>query len=128
MADDAKPGIRLLEVDDPAGGLMAYASQKGEMDEAIIDALYQRFDDAKAAGTKVRVYTEIAGMPSVDASMILDKMKRLGAIMSTLERMAIVGDAGWLDVYAKIIDPLTKPDIKHFTTQQRDEALAWVRG
>jgi hypothetical protein len=128
MTDDAKPGLRLLEADDPAGGLIAYAMKKGEMDEAILDAVYKRFDDAAAAGTKLRIYTEIEGIPSMDASMILDKLKRLGTLMSALERMAIVGDAGWLDVYVKIMDPLTKPDMKHFATDEKDEALAWARG
>ena len=43
------------------------------------------------------------------------------------ERMAIVGDAAWMGLYAKIVDPITKPDIKHFTLDQRDETIAWIR-
>ena len=41
--------------------------------------------------------------------------------------MAIVGDAGWLELYAKVIDPITKPDIRHFGTADKDAALAWLR-
>ena len=41
--------------------------------------------------------------------------------------MAIVGDAGWMDVYVTLMDPITKPDFKHFSTSEREEALAWLR-
>ncbi len=128
MAGDEQSGIRLLHIDDPAGGLLAYATQKGEISEDLVEAVYKRFDDAKAGGTKIRVYAEMSAIPSIDASMILDKLKHLGTIMSAVERMAIVGDAGWLDLYARIIDPITKPDIKHFTTEQKADALVWLRG
>ena len=125
---EASPAFRLLDIDDPAGGLLAYAIDQGDLEDGVLDGVWKRFDDAAANGSKIRIYAEMDGMPSVNASMVLDKLKRLGTIMSTVERMAIVGDAGWLDLYAKIIDPITKPDIKHFTTDQREEALTWVRG
>jgi hypothetical protein len=127
MSEEASAAFRLLDIDDPAGGLLAYAIDRGDLEDQALDGIWKRFDDAAASGSKIRVYAEMAGVPSVNASMILDKLKRLGTIMSTVERMAIVGDAGWLDLYTKIVDPITKPDIKHFTTDQRDEALAWVR-
>ena len=41
--------------------------------------------------------------------------------------MAIVGDAGWMLVWATIFDPVTKPDLRNFKTDQREEALAWLR-
>ena len=127
MTEGRGSGLRLLDIDDAASGLLAYSIERGEMDDAALDAIWQRFEEAKAAGTKVRIYAEMSGFPSVSASMIIDKLKRLGIILSTLERMAIVGDAAWLDFYAKIADPITKPDIKHFTTEQREKALAWLR-
>ena len=127
MSDDQRPGLRLLDFDDAASGLLAYSVESGELDDAVTALLWQRFDDAKAKGTKIRIYAEMSGLPSVNASMIMDKLKRLGSIMSTVERMAIVGDAGWLDLYARIVDPITKADIKHFTSDRREEALAWLR-
>ena len=127
MSEESGSGLHLLDIDDEPGGLLAYALRGGEVDDAALDAIWKRFDDAAAKGEKLRIYAEMSGFPSVNASMILDKLKRLGTIMTALERMAIVGDAGWLELYTKVIDPLTKPQIKHFTSDRRDEALAWLR-
>jgi hypothetical protein len=123
---ETKTGMRLLDIDDPASGILAYAVDGGGITEAQADPIWRRFDEAKEAGTKIRVYAEMAGFPSVEGGVILDKLKRLWTIMSTIERMAVVGDAGWLGIYAKLVDPITKPDIKHFTSDQKDDALAWL--
>ena len=40
--------------------------------------------------------------------------------------MAVIGDAGWMSVWATIFDPVTKPDLRHFKTDQREEAQAWL--
>ena len=120
-------GFSLLDIDDPEGGLLAYAMRPGEVTEEQMAPIWQRFDDAKANEKKLRLYAEMHGMPSVDAGIVLDKLKRIGTILGTVERMAIVGDAGWLELYAKVIDPITKPDIRHFGTADKDAALAWLR-
>ncbi|MEM7136961.1 MAG: STAS/SEC14 domain-containing protein [Myxococcota bacterium] len=127
MGEEEASGIQLLDEDDATDGLLAYAMEAGDVSDEALAPIWRRFDDAKAAGTKVRVYAEMRGIPSVHASMILDKLKRLGTILGTVERMAIVGDAGWLELYAKLVDPITKPDIRHFATSNKDGALAWLR-
>ena len=128
MSDESLQGMVLLEADDPANGILAYAVDGGDLSDEQLSSIWKRFDDAGAAGTKIRIYAEMHAIPSVQGGVIMDKLKRLGTIMKVTERMAIVGDQGWLDLYTKIVDPITKPDIKHFTTDQKDEALAWVRG
>ena len=128
MGEDSLTGVELLESDDVGNGILAYAIGSGEIDDERLAVIWRRFEDAAEAGTKVRIYAEMRAMPSIRGGIVMDKLKRLGTIMSVTERMAIVGDQGWLDLYAKIVDPITKPAIKHFTTDQKEEALAWVRG
>ena len=128
MSEESSKGMEFLEADDVANGILAYAVDGGELSDDQLAAIWKRFDDAAEAGTKIRIYAEMRAIPSVQGGMIMDKLKRLRTIMGVTERMAIVGDQGWLELYAKVIDPITKPDIKHFTTDQKDEALAWVRG
>lgn len=125
--DDSTRGFSLLEFDDPEGGLLAYAMSAGALTEGEMAPIWKRFDDAKAKGTKLRLFAEMHGMPNVEPGFVWDKLKRIGTIMGTVERMAIVGDAGWLELYAKVIDPLTKPDVRHFGTAERDAALDWLR-
>ena len=127
MGEDALSGVKFLEADDVANGVLAYAIDGGEIDDDQLATIWRRFEDAAEAGTKIRIYAEMRAMPSIRGGFIMDKLKRLGTIMSVTERMAIVGDQGWLDLYAKIVDPITNLAIKHFTTDQKEEALAWVR-
>lgn len=126
MSEERTQGLRMLDIDDEASGILAYAIE-GDISDEAVSPIWKRFDDARAKGTKIRIYAEMSAFPSVDASVIFGKLKRLGTIMSTVERIAVVGDAGWLDLYTRIVDPITKPDIKHFTTPQKNEAIAWLR-
>jgi hypothetical protein len=125
--NETTPGIRFLDIDDEAAGILAYAVDGGEITEADVAPVWARFEDAKANDKKIRIYAEMSAIPSTSGGVIVEKLKHLGSIMSTLERMAIVGDAGWMGIYAKLVNPVTKPDIRHFTTEQRDEAVAWIQ-
>jgi hypothetical protein len=127
MNGEAKTGLRFLDFDDEAAGILAYALDGSEISESDVAPIWARFDDAKANGKKIRIFAEMSAIPSVGGGIIVEKFKHLGNIMSTLERMAIVGDAGWMGIYAKVINPITKPDIRHFTTEQRTEAVAWIK-
>ena len=127
MNDTEEYGLKFLDFDDEANGLLAYSADGGEISSADAEPIWQRFREAQAAGTKIRIYAEMLAIPSVSGGLIVEKLKHLGSIMGSLERMAIVGDAGWLGIYAKIVDPMTKMDIKHFTLDQRDAAIAWLK-
>lgn len=123
---ERKPGLRFLDFDDEANGILAYAIE-GDLTEDEVAPVWARFEEAKEFDQKVRIYAEMSVFPKAEPSLILDKLKRLGTIMSTVERLAIVGDAGWMEIYAKVIDPITKPDIKHFSTAEKEDAIAWLR-
>ncbi|MCG6985914.1 MAG: STAS/SEC14 domain-containing protein [Thiocapsa sp.] len=43
-----------------------------------------------------------------------------------VEREAIVADPGWMASLAKIGDPLPAIEVRHFSRDQRDEALKWI--
>jgi hypothetical protein len=127
MNETAKYGLKFLDFDNEAAGILAYSVDGGEINEADAAPIWQRFEKAQAAGTKIRIYAEMSAIPSVSGGLIVEKLKHLGSILTALECMAIVGDAGWMGIYAKIVDPITKFDVKHFTLEQRDEAIAWIR-
>lgn len=127
MNTPATTGLRFLDIDDEAAGILAYAVDGGKISESEVAPVWQRFEDAKANGRKIRVYAEMSGLPSTSGAVIVEKFKHLRSIMSTMERMAVVGDAGWMGIYARIVDPITKFDLRHFTTEQQDEAIAWIR-
>ena len=126
MSEEQESAFRLLEIDDPEAGVLAYAIEEGRIKAEDLTPLWSRFDDAKAKGTKVRVLAEYHGTPSVSGGMVMDKLKRLRTILTTIERMAVVGDQAWLPLYQMLVDPITKVEIRHFKMEERSEAAAWI--
>jgi hypothetical protein len=120
-------GLKILEIDNAELGILAYSVDGGDIPEEASSIIWQRFDDAKIKGEKIRIYAEMSALPKVSGKLVMEKLKRLGTIFTTVDRMAIVGDAGWMDVYAKIVDPITKFEVKHFTVDQKEEAIAWMK-
>jgi hypothetical protein len=120
-------GLKILEIDNAELGILAYSVDGGDIPEEASSIIWQRFDDAKIKGEKIRIYAEMSALPKVSGKLVMEKLKRLGTIFSTVDRMAIVGDTGWMDVYAKIVDPITKFEVKHFTVDQKEEAIAWMK-
>ncbi len=119
--------MKMLEIDNAERGILAYSVDGGDISDDAASIIWQRFDEAKAKGKKIRLYAEMPALPKVSGKLVSDKLKRLATIFKTIDRMAIVGDAGWMDVYAKIVDPITKFEVKHFTVDQKEEASAWIR-
>lgn len=116
-----------LDLDDPEAGLLAYSIQHGKVTAEQGKEIFERISAAAGEGRKLRLYYELHSIPSTEGSVILEKLKQLGTILKTIERLAIVGDQRWLPAYRAIVDPITRMDIRHFTTDQADEARAWIR-
>lgn len=126
MSEASKYGLKMLDIDSAERGILAYSIDGGEISDDAASIIWQRFDAAKAAGTKIRLYAEMSALPKASGKLVMDKLKRLGTIFTTIDRMAIVGDAGWMDVYAKIVDPITKFEVKHFSSEQTEESVNWI--
>lgn len=126
MSEEDKYGLKMLDIDDEARGILAYSIDGGSISKDAAAPIWERLDKAKAHNKKIRLYAEMSALPKASGALVMDKLKRLGAIFTTIDKMAIVGDSGWMDVYAKIVDPITTFDVRHFPTEQKDEALTWI--
>lgn len=126
MNEHENTGFRLLHMDDEGAGILAYAVDDGDINEADVEGIWPRFAEAEATGNKLRIYAEMHAMPSVSGSIIVEKLKNLRSIIKTVDRFALVGDAGWLGIYTKLVDPITKADIRHFTMDQSEQAKDWI--
>lgn len=125
MADDPT-GLVFLDFNDPDAGLLAYAIHGGDLEPEAVQPVWDCIDAARDHGTKLRIYFELHAMPKPHLGVIGDKLKRLGTIWTHIERMAIVGDQGWLEYYEKIVDPITRFDIRWFPIADAEEARAWA--
>lgn len=126
MSTENENGLKFLQFDDPEKGVLAYSVDGGKINADTANLIWERIDKAKETNSKIAIYCELNGMPSASAGLIVDKIKRLGAIFSTIERMAIVGDQSWLNLYSKVVDPITSIEIRNFPTNEKEQAQEWV--
>lgn len=126
MTETAATTFRPLEIDEPEGRLIAY-EVGGKVTAEQAEPLFARIKKAASEGRKLRLYYELHGLPSTEGSVVVEKFKNLGTILKTIERVAIVGDQGWLSVYTAVADPITKMEIQSFKTDQREAARAWIQ-
>lgn len=105
---------------------MAYAVH-GEIRTEDAAPLFPRLRKAFDGGTKIRIYADMREYGGFGLGVVAEKAKHVRAFLATVERMAVVGDARWLSIWARVFDPLTKPELRHFDSRHADEALAWLR-
>ena len=121
-----RSGLEILEIGDPEAGIVGYCVD-GKVTAAQARPIFERFEQALAAGRKVRILAEMRHCGGFELAVVAEKAKHLPAIFKTVERVAIVGDTRWLEFYTKLFDPITKMEIKHFTTHERNAALEWLK-
>ena len=119
-------GLITLDFNDPISGILAYRVE-GKVTAEQGHEVFTAIGEAAEEGRKLRLYYEIEGLPTAAPSVYLEKVRSLPAIFKTLERMALVGDQGWLGIYAKLFDPITRMEIRHFLENEADAAIAWLR-
>lgn len=124
---ERKPGFQLLDIDGAGQNLIAYELTEGEVTDDELAPYWKRFDEAVDDGRKLRIYAEMHAIPSFGDGLVVEKLKRLTAATSAIERMALVGDERWLAAYAKAAAPMFKAVIRHFPMADKDAALDWVR-
>jgi len=115
-----------LDFNEPEGRLIAY-EVAGKITAEQAQPVFDRIERANAEGRKLRLYYELHGFPTSEGSVMLEKLRHLGTILKTIERIAIVGDQRWLTAYTVIFDPLTKADLRNFKSDDRAAALAWIQ-
>ena len=110
-----------------AKNLLAYELNEGEVTDDEFAPYWKRFDEAVDDGRKLRIYAEMHAIPSFGDGLVVEKLNRVANVKSAVERMAIVGDAGWLATYAKAAASMMKIDIMHFPMADSERALDWIR-
>lgn len=107
-------------------------SVSGRLEKADVEHIMQRLDRAFERHGKVHVFAEILAFEgmAMDAwlSDIRHGLSYLGRL-GQFGRVAIVSDQSWIRLASRI-ESAVLPFISYevFTPEQRDHALAWVKG
>lgn len=126
MSTTEPDGIEILDVDDPEAGILAYAVG-GTVTTEQAHAVFERITAAAQEGRKLQLLYDVHGFPTAPPMVLVEKLKNLGRVLKTFERVAFVGDQPWLKGYALLLK-LAPFEFRAFPRTDFDRAVDWVRG
>ena len=103
-----------------------------KLTSAELESIMDRLEDKMARHQKVHVFVETRAIKSIEFSGLPSYMARAMPLFGKLKRfgrIAVVADQAWVRVATRIESALL-PFISYqvFLPEERDEALAWVKG
>ncbi|MDJ0643110.1 MAG: STAS/SEC14 domain-containing protein [Erythrobacter sp.] len=120
------PSVRMLQSEDPGIAIYEIDGKIRKRDMAVGKEILQKFLDDREPRKLMAVIKDFAGFElALLADRELFRMKLEAA--KHLDRYAFVGAPKWLEGYISTMDTLTKPEMRTFDADERDEALAWLR-
>jgi SpoIIAA-like len=91
--------------------------------QRVLDLIEARLD----TGEKLRVYAEIANWSGMSLGAFFKDLKFGLKHIKDFDKEAIVSDKRWLEALAALGNSLFSGiEVKHFTLNEKDEALEWI--
>jgi len=123
----SESGIRFIEPPVPNDRVLAYELD-GDFSGDDMRLFVERLEKIAASGQKALLYQDMVDRGSFDLETVKVKLENLGKIWRSVEKIALVGESKWLDVYIGVVDHLTPQQMKYFDSSQKEEAFAWLTG
>jgi len=121
----SESGIHFIDPPTPNERLIAYEIS-GDFTGDDMRAFVERLEKIAEAGHKALLYQDMSANYSWDFETIKVKFQNMGTILRSIEKMAIVGESKWMEIYIDIMDHLTPQQIKYFDRSEKDAAFAWL--
>ena len=117
--------VRFLEPPIPDDRIVA-VEMEGRFTVDDMKTVIERLQAIVDRGEKALMYVDMKGYEGFEWGVASEKLKHMGMLWSALDKYAVVGDARWMEIWIKIVDPITPQQMKHFRPEERDEAWAWL--
>ena len=121
----SEPGYRLIDPPTPNDKIVAYELH-GHFSADDMRGLLTHLESEMAARGKLRLYQDVSGYEGVELKAIGEKFKHMGKLWSGIEKVAVVGDQRWMEMWVGIVDPITPQQLKYFSVEEKDAAFAWL--
>ena len=121
----SESGIRFIDPPEPNERLLAY-ELAGDFTGDDMRTFVERIEKIASSGHKALLYQDMVDRGSFDFETIKVKLQNLGMIWRSVEKIALIGDARWLEIYVGVADHLTPQQMKYFDRSEKDEAFAWL--
>ena len=121
----SEPGIRFIDPPEPNERLLAY-ELSGDFAGDDMRTFVERLEKIASSGHKALLYQDMVDRGSFDFETIKVKLQNLGTIWRSVEKIAVIAETKWLEVYIDLLDHLTPQQMKYFDRSEKDEAFAWL--
>jgi hypothetical protein len=74
----------------------------------------------------LRIYAEIQVLGRITPSALMEDLPLSMHHFRDVEREAVVADAGWLALLARVRDLIPDIEVRHFSWLEREGALKWI--
>ncbi|MEM6395523.1 MAG: STAS/SEC14 domain-containing protein [Bacteroidota bacterium] len=124
MPEEPPPALRQIELANTRLLGLAIVGKLTDKDYELLDML---IEDQRRDHGKARIYLEIVDLEGISFRAIWQDLKTTVKHYSHIERIAIVGDQGWLKATIKVSDLMTPGlDMQAFPTEDRQRAMNWL--
>ncbi len=123
----SESGMRFIEPPQPDDRVVA-AEIDGQMTGEDMKAMVERLQPIVDRGEKALLYVHMKNYEGYELGVMAEKLKNIGMLWNALDKYAIVGDTRWMEIWIKIVNPITPQQIRHFHPDKTDEAWAWLLG
>jgi len=98
----------------------------GRLTAEDMAALVKRLQSIVDRDEKALLYVDMENYEGFDFGVMTEKLKNIGMLWKALDKYAVVGDKRWMEIWIKIVDPLSPQQIRHFYPDKIDEAWSWL--
>jgi hypothetical protein len=121
----SESGMRFIEPPQPNNRVVA-AELHGQMTIEDMRAMIDRLQVIVDRGEKALLFLDMKKYEGFELGVASEKLKHIGMLWKALDRYAIIGDTRWMEIWIKIINPLTHQEIRQFHSDKTDEAWTWL--
>lgn len=118
-------GLHYIDPPRPSGRLVAYEIV-GDVTADDLRSLVERVEAIANRGEKALLYQDMVERTSVDLDAIAVKLRNIGMLWRSIEKIAVIGDERWLEIYIGLVDHLTPQHMQYFERADREAAFAWL--
>lgn len=116
--------IELIEIAPKVLGLKILGKIREEDMHNMIAVCEKKMESAE----RIAVYVEVVEMGGISFNALVEDLKFALPNLKRFSKKAVVSDSKWHEPLIKIGDKLFPSiEVRHFTPEQREDALEWVK-
>ncbi|MFT2008934.1 STAS/SEC14 domain-containing protein [Pontibacter sp. 13R65] len=117
----------MLQILEESKGDLFAVQLSAHIDKQDYEIMLPMLEEKLKQHGKIDVLAEIVDIKNVSLEALWEEIRFDFRHASDFRKVAVVGEAKWLDWITLAASPFTTAKIKHFPPEQRQNALSWIK-